>query len=68
MGAVDVNLQALSPTRTRVAVDVELTPKSLSAKLLMQPLKLAKIRLDTRFEERIEAYVREMEARYRDDA
>lgn len=52
-----VTLVALSPKVTRVAVAVELLPKSLSARLLLQSLKLAKANLNKRFAKRIDEQV-----------
>ena len=48
-----VDLIALSPKTTRVAVSVALTARSLSARLLLQSLKLAKGNLNKRFTKRV---------------
>jgi hypothetical protein len=53
----DVHLIALSPKVTRVAVVIELSPKSLSARLLLQSLKLAKANLNKRFAKRVDEQV-----------
>ena len=52
-----VNLMALSPKVTRVSVAIEMSPKSLSARLLLQSLKLAKANLNKRFAKRVNEQV-----------
>lgn len=52
-----VSLIALSPKTTRVAVTVEMSAKSLSARLLLQSLKLAKGNLNKRFARRVDEQV-----------
>jgi len=64
-GQMVVELVALSRGQTRVAMDVELLPKNLSAKLLVQSMKLARKSLMTRVDARLEAYSVEIEQRYR---
>jgi hypothetical protein len=56
-GATRVDLVALSPKTTRVSVTVDLTAKSLSARLLLQSLKLAKGNLNKRFSRRVSEQV-----------
>lgn len=58
LGGVD--LVALSKTRTRLFVSIELKPKSLSARLLVQSLKLAKGKLDRRFKARVHEFAKEL--------
>ena len=60
-----VNLVALSPTRTRVAVSLDLRPKNLSARLLVQSLKLAKNSLNKQFKLRVAEYSKEVESRFK---
>lgn len=60
-----VDLVALSPKTTRLTVTVELSPKSLSARLLLQSLKLAKANLNKRFKKRINEQVAGFENDYR---
>jgi hypothetical protein len=55
--ATKVNLVALSPKTTRVSVTVDMTAKSLSARLLLQSLKLAKGNLNKRFTKRVNEQV-----------
>ena len=48
-----VALVALSPTLTRVNVDVNLVPQSMTARLLVQSLKLARGNVTARLERRL---------------
>lgn len=57
-------LMALSRNQTRVVVNLELKPLTLSARLLVQSLKLAKASLSKRFGKRVAEYARSMEERY----
>ncbi len=54
---------ALSPGRTRVQMTSELTPRTLSARLVVQSMKLSKGKLDRKLDTRMEEYARELEAR-----
>lgn len=64
-GITKVELVALSPKRTRIAVSIELSAKTLSARLLLQSLKLAKATLTKRFKSRIAEQAAGIEERYR---
>jgi carbon monoxide dehydrogenase subunit G len=64
-GITVVELVALSRGRTRLSVTVEMSAKSLAARLMLQSLKLAKSTLNRRFATRIEAMATEMQDRYR---
>lgn len=64
-GITIIELVPLSPARTRLAVSIELSAKSLSARLLLQSLKLAKSGLTMRFKKRIGEYAVEIEDRHR---
>lgn len=55
-----VDLLALSRNRTRMAVALEMTPLNLSARLLVQSLKLAKSNLTKRFKERVAEYAKNL--------
>ena len=57
-------LMALSRSRTRVHVALEVKPVTLSARLLVQSLKLAKSSLSQKFKQRVADYARGMEDRY----
>ncbi|SLN60494.1 hypothetical protein PEL8287_03289 [Roseovarius litorisediminis] len=62
-GVVSVDLVALSRNRTRINVDVVLKPQNLSARLLVQSLKLARANLGKRFSLRLGDYARDLENR-----
>jgi len=61
----DVQLVALSPGRTRVIVGLEMRARTLTARLLLQSLKLAKGKLTKRFKARVLDYAEDVEDRYR---
>jgi hypothetical protein len=63
-GDATVELMALSRTRTRMAVAVEVSPKTLSAKLLVQSMRLAKTGLSQRFKQRVGKIAQEIEDRH----
>lgn len=56
-GTLNVDLLALSPRRTRLTVTAEIKPKTLSARLLVQSMRLAKKNLNRRFRDRLSAFV-----------
>ncbi|MEM7519888.1 MAG: SRPBCC family protein [Pseudomonadota bacterium] len=58
------DLIALSRSRTRVHVALEVKPVTLSARLLIQSLKLAKSSLGRKFKLRVSEYARLMEERH----
>ncbi|MEP1588019.1 MAG: SRPBCC family protein [Tateyamaria sp.] len=58
-----IELMALSRTRTRMAVNLEITPLNLSARLLVQSLKLAKNNLTKRFKLKVASYAKTLEDR-----
>lgn len=64
-GLVNIDLVALSPHRTRFAMSIDLSAKSLSARLLLQSLKLAKANLSNRFKKRLGDYAQECEDSFR---
>ncbi len=66
-GIFAVQLEALSPDRTRLAVQLDVKPRNLPARLLIQSLRLAKTSLTKRFKLRVAEYARELEERYRLD-
>lgn len=63
-----LELIALSRTRTRITVGLELKPKNLPTRLLVQSLKLAKGSLTKRFKLRMAEYARTIETRLRKSA
>lgn len=58
-----VDLVALSRSRTRIGVTTEFLPKSLSARLLVQSLKLAKGGIEKRFRHRMAGLAKDLENR-----
>ena len=60
-----VDLVALSLGRTRIIVGFELRARSLTARLLLQSLKMAKTRLNKRFAGRVAGFAGEIEEKYR---
>ncbi|MFD0859008.1 SRPBCC family protein [Roseovarius aquimarinus] len=67
-GDVVIELVALSRGRTRLAMTCDLTPRTLTARLMLQSLKLAKGNVSRRFEMRVASYAKEMEDRYKRSA
>lgn len=61
---INLQLVALSKTLTRLNVTADLSPKTLSARLMVQSLKLAKSNVGKRFDTRLAAHARDMEDRY----
>lgn len=64
-GETKAELVALSRGRTRLTLSMELRPKSLSARLLLQSLKLAKSNLSRKFKMRIAEFAESVEDGYR---
>lgn len=64
LGTTEFEMIALSRNRTRVKVELEIKPLNLSARLLVQSLKLAKNSLSKKFKLRVAEYARGMEDRY----
>ncbi len=64
LGTTSFDLIALSRSRTRVLVELEVKPLNLSARLLVQSLKLAKNSLTKKFKQRVAEYAKTMEERY----
>ncbi|QFT64521.1 Polyketide cyclase / dehydrase and lipid transport [Roseivivax halotolerans] len=58
-----VECVALSRSRTRVGIDTTLTAKTLSARLILQSMKLAKGRIDRKFKDRVASAATELERR-----
>lgn len=67
-GAGQIELVALSRNRTRISVEFELKPTNLSARLLVQSLKLAKNSLNNRYKLRIAEYAKSIEDRHKTGA
>ena len=64
-GLMTLDLVALSQQRTRMAIVLNLKPKTLSARLLIQSMKLAKANLTKRFKLKVAAYAKSLEDRHR---
>ncbi|MEL6239589.1 MAG: SRPBCC family protein [Pseudomonadota bacterium] len=62
-GTFTVELLALSRNRTRVSLALEIVPLTLSARLFVQSLKLAKSSLSKRFKLKFAEYARSLEDR-----
>lgn len=60
-----VELVALSPGRTRLMVSFDLRAKTLTARLLLQSMKLAKTKLTNRFKARVVEFAEDIEDDYR---
>ncbi len=52
-GVTTVELLSLTPQRTRMTVTIDLSARTLTARLLLQSMKLAKSNLTTRFKKRV---------------
>lgn len=63
--ATQIELVPLSPARTRLAISIELKAKTLTARLMLQSLKLAKASLTQRFKKRVAEFSEDTEARYK---
>ncbi|MBS0125450.1 SRPBCC family protein [Thetidibacter halocola] len=61
-------LVALSKTSTRITMTTVLVPKTLSARLLVQSLKLGKTQLDKKFRKRMAGLATELENRLKNTA
>ena len=64
LGVMTIELVALSRNRTRIGVSFDIKPLNLSARLLVQSLKLAKTSLTKKFKVRMAEYAKNMEDRY----
>lgn len=65
-GEVSVDLVALSRNRTRMAIDIEVKPKTLSARLMVQSMRLAKTKLTKRYRLKVAGFATDIEDRYKD--
>jgi len=62
VGVTTVDLVRLAPRQTRMAVALDLRPQTLSARMFLQTLRLAKTRLSQRFTSGVSRFARELEA------
>ncbi len=64
-GGLELDLVALSRGRTRMTLLADLKPRNLSARLMVQSLKLARGNVVKRFGTRIASFASDLEDRYR---
>ncbi|MFC6582897.1 SRPBCC family protein [Sulfitobacter aestuariivivens] len=64
IGQMSFEMMALARNRTRLLVQLELKPLTLSARLLVQSFKLAKTSLTRKYKARVADYAKGMEERY----
>lgn len=62
---ITLDLIALNPKRTRLAIATEMKPRNLAARLFIQSLKLARGKIQQRFDQRSASLAAEIGARYR---
>lgn len=63
-GSFLAELVSLSPRRTRMRLELDLRPQTLSARLLMQSARLAKKTLNRRYKTRIAHFASDLEERH----
>jgi hypothetical protein len=63
-GTSQVDLISLSPRRTRLRLTLEVRPKTLAARLFINTLRLAKRRVDARFDKRVVQLAARIEEMY----
>lgn len=63
-GEIAFELISLSTTRTRLLITLELQPVSLSARLLIQSLRLSKSALTQKYKDRVADFVRDLEKKH----
>ncbi|WP_170479114.1 SRPBCC family protein [Ruegeria arenilitoris] len=64
-GETSIELLALSKGRTRLKISMSLAAKTLTARLLLQSLKLGQSRVRRQFQSRLSDFARDAEERYR---
>lgn len=64
-GRLLVDLVALSRNRTRIRVELDVRPQTLSARLLMQSAKLARNTLNRRYKTRVAHFAEDLEDRHK---
>lgn len=63
-----LELMSLSKSRTRASMAIEMQPKSLSGRLMIQAMRLGKSRLDKRFRVKAADFVRTIERQHKSTA
>lgn len=64
-GTASVDMMEMSSRRTRIHVVTEVTPRTLAARLFLQSLRLARARVDRKFEQRVAQLAADIEHRFR---
>lgn len=64
-GTAQVDMMEMSSQRTRIHVVAEVTPRTLAARLFLQSLRLARARVDRKFEQRVAQLAADVEQRFR---
>jgi len=67
-GTLAIEMVALSRTRTRVTMALKVVPETLTGKLLVQSMKLARKTLTERIDKRMATYCADIEKRHRQRA
>ncbi|GHE96454.1 DNA polymerase III subunit gamma/tau [Aliiroseovarius zhejiangensis] len=65
---VEVELLSLSRNRTRMIMSIDMRPRTIPARLLLQSMKLARATLVKRYRKRVAKYAMSIENRYRTTA
>lgn len=60
-----IDLAAMAPRRTRMTVSVDAAPRTLTARLLLQSLRLAQGRIGQKFDRQLAALAQDIETRLR---
>lgn len=63
IGVFSVEMVPLSKNRTRVAIALDVKPKSLTGRLMIQSMKLGKARIDKRFKTRSAEFAKSSETK-----
>lgn len=63
-GDMQIELMSLSPKRTRLILHLDIRPLTLGARLFLQSVKIAKGRVQTRMNKRLETFARDLERRH----
>jgi len=54
----------LAPSRSRMSTVLEIKPRTLGGRLLLQSARLGRANLDRRYDERIKSFLRDLESRH----
>ena len=64
-GQAGIDLMELASRRTRLSVTLDIRPRTIGARLVLQSMRVAKTRLNRRFADRVGQLCMEIETRYR---